>query len=74
MYDWHNGQTSPFYAAASSGLVASWDSLIYECNAVTGPDKEKLMQWLLKRQTKFKMQVVVRNQAYYILPWVSRSY
>ena len=31
MYAWHGGQTSTLYAAASSGLVESFDALLQAC-------------------------------------------
>ena len=34
LYSWHGGQACPLYAAASSGLVANWDALLYACNGI----------------------------------------
>lgn len=76
MYEWHNGQWSPFYAGASSGLVESFDSLISEANSNiqhdTYGDMPKLIEWLNFRKDKRKQQVFIRNSWYYVLPWISR--
>lgn len=78
MYEWHSGQWSSFYAAASSGLVESFDSLLYEAKSNiqhdTYGDMPKLIQWLEHKAAKSKQQVFIRNSWYFILPWVSRSY
>jgi hypothetical protein len=74
MYEWHGGMPSAFYAAASSGLVASFAQLAAECATIDEPDRAKLMAWIQKRQAKFKTETVVSGRAYRILPWVSRSY
>lgn len=74
MYEWHDGQTSAFYAAASSGLCASFDALEYECRGITDPDKEKLLRWIVKQKTRKQNVIIIRGQSYSVLPWVSRSY
>ena len=73
MYEWHGGMSSAFYAAASSGLVASYMALALECDGMQGPDKAKLLSWIIKRQSH-KTRVVVSGREYAVLPWVSRSY
>lgn len=75
MYDWHNGQTCPLYAAASSGLVENWDALMYACSTITEtPDREKLIEWVKNKKDKQKFSVIVRGSSYAVLPWVGRSY
>lgn len=44
MYSWHGGQSCPLYAAASSGLVADWDALLYACSALLGCFQRQSMQ------------------------------
>lgn len=73
MYEWHGGQSSPFYAAASSGLVASFVALADECMTIDEPDRGKLLSWIQQRQQKAP-RTVVRGREYAVLPWVSRSY
>ncbi len=79
MYSWHGGQTCPLYAAASSGLVADWDSLLHACNDMKGSkehpqDYAKLTEWIKDKQAKQKSSIVVQGQSYAVLPWVNRSY
>ena len=78
LYEWHNGQWSSFYAAASSGLVESFDALIAEAKSNIPHDTDgempKLIQWLEHKKEKAKTQVFIRNSYYFILPWISRSY
>lgn len=74
MYEWHGGMSSAFYAAASSGLVASFTALALECNSMDdAKERSKLLAWIQKRQAN-KLRVVVHGHEYSILPWVSRSY
>lgn len=74
MYEWHGGMSSAFYAAASSGLVASFTALALECETVDDAgDRQKLLAWIQKRQAN-KTRVVVLGREYAVLPWVSRSY
>lgn len=72
LYAWHSGQSSPFYAAASSGLVASFAALADECSRIDEPDRAKLMAWIQKRQSRYK-EVVIGGRAYAVLPWVGRA-
>lgn len=75
MYDWHGGQTSPLYAAASSGLVADWDALLYDCNCMKDtPDYVKLTEWIKLKRRLQKFSIVVQGQSYAVLPWASRTY
>ena len=79
MYSWHGGQSCPLYAAASSGLVADWDALLYACNGMKNSkehplDYAKITEWIKYKQAKQKSSVVVQGQSYAVLPWVSRSY
>lgn len=73
MYEWHVGESSPFYAAASSGLVASFTALALECDQMKGDDKTKLLSWIMARQKKAP-RVYVNGINYGVLPWVSRAY
>ncbi len=77
MYSWHGGQSCPLYAAASSGLVADWDALLYACNDMKDikddpHDYAKLTEWIKHKQGKQKSSVVVQGRSYAVLPWVSR--
>ena len=79
MYDWHGGQSCPLYAAASSGLVADWDDLLYACTCMKDSkeyphDYAKLTEWIKHKQAKQKFSIVVQGKSYAVLPWVSRSY
>ena len=79
MYSWHGGQSCPLYAAASSGLVADWDALLYACNGMKDSkeypqDYAKLTEWIKHKQAKQKFSIIVQGQSYAVLPWVSRSY
>ncbi len=79
MYAWHGGQSCPLYAAASSGLVADWDALLYACNDMKDSkeypqDYAKLTDWLKYKKAKQKSSIVVQGKSYAVLPWVSRSY
>ncbi len=75
MYDWHDGQCSALYAAASSGLVESWDNLLYACNRIDDEtDRNKLVAWVKNKQRMSKFVIIVRGSSYAVLPWVSRSY
>ena len=79
LYSWHGGQSCPLYAAASSGLVADWDALLYACNGMKDSkdypqDYAKITEWIKHRQAKHKISIVVQGQSYAVLPWVSRSY
>ena len=79
MYAWHGGQSCPLYAAASSGLVADWDALLYACNGIKDSkeypqDYAKLTEWIKHKQAKQKSSIVVQHQSYAVLPWARRSY
>ena len=79
MYDWHGGQTSSLYAAASSGLVDSFDALLQDCVCMKNDpyypdDYAKLTDWIKHKQSKAKHKFVVAGSSYFVLPWVVRSY
>lgn len=77
LYDWHDGQWSATYAAASSGLVGDINALIGEVSTISfQPDREKLLTWLLK-QIELGRHVCVGDTSnpanYYLaLPWAER--
>ena len=79
MYSWHGGQECPLYAAASSGLLADWDALLYACNCMKDSkeypqDYAKLTEWIKHKKAKQKFSIIVRGQSYAVLPLVGRSY
>jgi uncharacterized protein YbaA (DUF1428 family) len=75
MYEWHSGQWSPMYAAASSGLVESFDALLYDVKSINDDiDRTKLTEWVKRTQAKSKFTIVVCGSSYHVLPWVSRTY
>lgn len=75
MYSWHGGQWSAFYAAASSGLVASWSDLIQEVCQIDEPDRIKLREWLEYQMNKPRAVRVCAGGTFYgVLPWVSRTH
>ena len=79
MYSWHGGQFSPFYAAASSGLVENWQDIkkeINSCLLICNNTKDKtelnkLMQYIEKKEEN-KTQYKIGNTWYYILPWFGK--
>ena len=72
-YDWHGGQWSAFYKAASSGLVEDINQLENEINSIDCPiDKAKLVMWWKAKKDKAP-SVLVINNLYLVLPWVSHS-
>lgn len=74
MYDWHSGMGSAFYAAASSGLVASFVALSNECMTIYDQnDRQKLLNWIQQKAIEHT-EIVIMGRAYGVLPWVSRSY
>lgn len=74
LYDWHSGQTSPFYAAASSGLCRSFQALAMECATVdNAEERRKLLTWIQKEQGKNKPQVCIAGAFYWPLPWGGRA-
>ena len=69
MYDWHSGQFSALYKAASSGLVEDINNLEYEINHIDYPkDKAKLMEWWKAKKVKLT-SVLIINNFYIALPW-----
>lgn len=73
MYEWHSGQTCPLYAAASSGLCASFDALLYACKGIVEPDRSKLIEWINQRQDTQRYRVMVQGTNHAVLPWVSKA-
>lgn len=74
LYDWHRGQWSATYAAASSGLVKNFEALLLEVRQITfEPDRDKLTEYLLNQQSKgrYVCKGSTANPAdYYLaLPW-----
>lgn len=73
MYDWHNGQFSALYKAASSGLIEDINNLEYEIKSIDCQnDKAKLMEWWKAKKVKLS-SVLIINNFYIALPWVSRT-
>lgn len=53
LYDWHGGQWTAIYAAASSGLVKNFEALLLEVKTITfEPDRDKLIEYLLYQHSK----------------------
>lgn len=74
MYSWHDGMSSSFYAAASSGLVRDWHDLLMACDSITDfHDRAKLCEWLKHKQAKHKT-ITLRGHEYAVLPWAHPSY
>ena len=65
MYEWHGGGWSPFYKAASSGLVESFDSLLKACDNVNGKNYNKLVEWVELQQTKAKIITTTDGKEYF---------
>jgi len=69
-YDWHGGQGSPFYAAASSGRVACFVALLDESKAVDDePERFKLWAWIHHQQVKSPVVTAWDGREYFALPW-----
>lgn len=69
LYSWHGGMMSPFYAAASSGLVANWPALLAECGMIDDAnDRDKLREYLTYQQSRAPT-VVRGGVSYSLLPW-----
>ena len=69
MYDWHSGIGSAFYAAASSGLLESFDELEIECATISNPtDRRKLREWIHHKK-KADTKVLINWRTYVALPW-----
>lgn len=72
MYEWHGGQSSALYAAASSGLVESFVLLADEIMAINSDDRGRLLSWVQNKQiTAPRVYIIDRNYA--ALPWVGRA-
>ena len=69
MYEWHSGQWSAFYAAASSGLIESFCELDTECETIDNPtDRQKMREWIHHRK-KADTRILINGRAYVVLPW-----
>ncbi len=73
-YDWHGGQWSSFYAAASSGLVEDKEKLLNDCREITDDEtRGKLQEWLLKQIAEgrywTRASITQPDQYYLMLPW-----
>lgn len=73
-YDWHGGQWSSLYAAASSGLVEDTEKLLADCREITdGETREKLTAWInqqiKKGRYRTKSSILNPDQCYLMLPW-----
>jgi hypothetical protein len=78
LYAWHGGMMSPFYAAASSGLVEDWQALrneLQSCYNVCkdrhdSADLARLLDWLVDQRVKCVNRIVIHgNHRYIALPW-----
>lgn len=81
LYDWHGGQTSPEYAAASSGLVISMEQLkesllhlAMQVEHTPNPDPKEVEELhtvldYLSEQEDEAPRRVVNGVAYIALPW-----
>lgn len=79
MYEWHGGQFSALYRAASSGLVQDWEDLLRDCycmkNDQDNPkDYEKLTEWINKKRSMQKSSVIVQGVSYATLPWAGDAH
>jgi hypothetical protein len=73
MQDWHDGQSSAMYAAASSGLVESFVMLANEVLTIDNPkDRQALLNWVQHKQTRVSY-VYIKDRNYGVLPWVSKA-
>ena len=69
MYGWHTGQWSAFYAAASSGRVEDFNTLIAECRTIgSAPERDALMAWL-RHQSATCEGATIQGKFYSLLPW-----
>jgi hypothetical protein len=72
LYSWHGGQWSPFYAAASSGLVADWITLLEECGRIDDADDRIKLREYLKSWQYRAPRVRIGSAEYACLPWSAR--
>ena len=73
MYEWHNGQFSGLYKAASSGLIDDINQLENEIKSIDCQnDKAKLLEWWKSKKVKLQ-SILIINNFYMVLPWVSRT-
>ena len=84
LYDWHGGMSSPFYAAASSGLVADWQALgdetqrCYNYSSNTNKDREqlaKLLVWIRHQCGASTLWInhPADGRTYSALPWSRKN-
>lgn len=85
LYDWHGGQWSAFYAAASSGLISHEDGrrIFDECREITDDaTRGELAYWLghqIKKDKRVPLDARGRRitegakpeDYYLILPWAT---
>jgi len=78
LYEWHGGQWSEEYAAASSGLVCSFSLLIQGLQAnYASADKAgkqeliKLIEFLQYHARTSDIAITTDGREYYALPWAS---
>jgi hypothetical protein len=71
LYDWHGGQRSATYAAASSGLIINFEELLREVNQISfTADRDKLTEYLLHQQSKRRL--LTRGHILCLaLPWAN---
>ena len=72
MYEWHGGQSSALYAAASSGLVESFVLLADEIMAINSDDRGRLLSWVQNKQITAP-RVYIIDRSYAALPWGGRA-
>lgn len=83
LYDWHGGMSSPFYAAASSGLVADWPALraevqtCYNHPSTSLKDRAqlaKLLVWIDHQRNASTLWInhPADGKTYSALPWSKR--
>lgn len=74
MYDWHGGQASALYAAASSGLVKDPNLLLAEIEDIVpeGDVQRVALDWL-RKELDSSMLVEVQGREYLALPWCARA-
>ena len=74
LYDWHGGQASALYSAASSGLVEDSNRLLAEIEDIEPEDdaQRAALDWL-KGQLVGSKTVEVQGREYLALPWCYRT-
>lgn len=87
LYDWHAGQWSAFYAAASSGLISTddWRRIFDECTSMTDERERRDLSYWLGHQLNHAPVVALdsrgrtldtatahHDQLYTVLPWAEQ--